>query len=158
MATPTSPKIDFTVFHNIVNGQPRGSEKTYHSVDPANKQPLWDAPVATQEDLDDAVRAARVAFKSWSKTPIQDRSNLLKDFAAALMNYRVDLGQLLTKELRRPNGFYETTIAGHMLQNAAGLTLDEEVVDEVQTNRRLVTRRMPLGVVGAICPWNCRPP
>ncbi|KIW29428.1 uncharacterized protein PV07_05243 [Cladophialophora immunda] len=62
-------EIDFGHFTNIVNDQPRHSERQYRGVDPTNKEALWDVPVASVADVDNAVEAASRAFASWSTLP-----------------------------------------------------------------------------------------
>jgi acyl-CoA reductase-like NAD-dependent aldehyde dehydrogenase len=51
---------------NIINNQLVPTPETRHSINPATSQPLYEVPVARDEDLDTAVTAARKAFKSWS--------------------------------------------------------------------------------------------
>ena len=46
-------------FFNIIDGKARGAKESHQSIDPRTEEPLWDAPLATTQDLDDAVAAAR---------------------------------------------------------------------------------------------------
>ena len=66
-------QVDFVVFNNIVDGQKRGAEKSYYGINPATEERLFDAPVATESDLNDAVDSAQKAFPSWSRTPYEKR-------------------------------------------------------------------------------------
>ncbi|KAJ4152145.1 hypothetical protein NW765_017654 [Fusarium oxysporum] len=56
-------------FIQIINGKSAPTEKTRHGINPANLQEQEGAPVATQDNLDRAVAAAKKAFKTWSTTP-----------------------------------------------------------------------------------------
>ncbi len=59
-------------------------------------------PVATEQDLDDAVKSARKAFPSWSQTPIEKRRELLQKFSDALMSYEEEFTTLLGQENGKP--------------------------------------------------------
>ncbi|KAF5543689.1 aldehyde dehydrogenase (NAD+) [Fusarium phyllophilum] len=60
-------------FVQIIDGQSAPTKETRHGVNPANLQEMAKVPVATQQDLDRAVAAAKKAFKTWSKTPYEER-------------------------------------------------------------------------------------
>ena len=94
--------IDFQSFSNIVDGQPRGGKAKYNGINPATKEKLWDVPVATQQDVEDAVSAARKAFPSWSKTPFEQRAKLLVQFADAFEGYEKEFTDLMTAETGKP--------------------------------------------------------
>lgn len=96
--------IDFTAFSNIVNGEFRGAKIFYNGIDPATKKKLWDVPVATERDLDDAVEAANTAHRSWSRIPINERGRLLQTFSEEFIKYESHFSELLTKENGRPVG------------------------------------------------------
>jgi delta 1-pyrroline-5-carboxylate dehydrogenase len=63
--------LDFETFYNIIDGKQRGSDKIHHGINPATGQELWDVPIASQQDLDDAVAAAKKAFPAWRDTPVK---------------------------------------------------------------------------------------
>jgi delta 1-pyrroline-5-carboxylate dehydrogenase len=91
-------KLDFTTFHNVINGKLVCSSQTRHGINPATKQPNAEVPIATLDDVDHAVAAARAAFKSWSKTTIEKRVAALNAFAAALLGYQDEFARLMTIE------------------------------------------------------------
>jgi delta 1-pyrroline-5-carboxylate dehydrogenase len=68
----------FTSFHNIMTGKPRRSEKASQTVNPATLEKLWVIPVATEQDVEDAVTAAKNAFKTRKNTSFEERVELLK--------------------------------------------------------------------------------
>lgn len=108
LQTPTvmSPSkvnnIDFQSFSNIVDGQPRGGKAKYNGINPATKEKLWDVPIATQQDVEGAVSAARKAFPSWSKTPFEQRAKLLVQFADAYEGYEKEFTDLMVAETGKP--------------------------------------------------------
>jgi acyl-CoA reductase-like NAD-dependent aldehyde dehydrogenase len=86
--------VDFTKFYNIVDGQQRGSEITHIGIDPTTGEALWGVPVATQQDVDDAVRSAKKAFKSWSQTPIETRQELMLKYADLCDEYKTEMHEV----------------------------------------------------------------
>lgn len=94
--------IDFQSFSNIVDGQPRGGKAKYNGINPATKEKLWDVPIATQQDVEDAVSSARKAFPSWSKTPFEQRAKLLVQFADAYEGYEKEFTDLMVAETGKP--------------------------------------------------------
>ncbi|MCJ1419761.1 hypothetical protein MMC32_006117 [Xylographa parallela] len=149
------PTIDWTSFANIINGQPRTSSKTYHSTDPSTLEPLWEAPISTSQDVDDAVSAARAAFPSWSLTPVEIRAKLLVHFGKRAFH---DNGEALTALLQRETG-KPAFVAGIEVANSynhctfhENLRLPEERWEDDE--KVIVTRYVPMGVVAAIIPWN----
>jgi delta 1-pyrroline-5-carboxylate dehydrogenase len=94
--------FSFTSFHNIVAGKQRGSEKTTHTVDPATLENLWEIPIATELDVEDAVTAAKNAFRTWKKTPFEERVELLKVWGDACRPYLKQFGEVIVKENGKP--------------------------------------------------------
>lgn len=92
----------FYSFHNIIDGKPRGAKQTYCGIDPTTGKDLWDAPVASKQDVEDAVAAARKAFKPWGKTPFEERVKVLRKFADAVKPYLDDFTELILKENGKP--------------------------------------------------------
>lgn len=63
---------------------------------------MWDVPVATPTDLDDAVSAAKTAFTTWSALPHDGRSKFVKEFASRLEQHKAEFTQLLYRETGKP--------------------------------------------------------
>ena len=106
--------ISFTTFSNIVNGKPRGSKSQYHGVSPATKEELWPVPVATEQDVEDAVEAAAAAFPAWKDTPFDERCALVGKLSDLFMHYEQGFTELLMAETGKPKRFasqYKPTVA-----------------------------------------------
>lgn len=96
-------KTDFQDnFVQIINGKSTPTKATRHGVNPATLASLAEVPVATQDDLDSAVTAAKAAFKTWSKTPYEDRRSAVLSFADAIDSLRAEFRDLLITEQGKP--------------------------------------------------------
>jgi acyl-CoA reductase-like NAD-dependent aldehyde dehydrogenase len=95
-------RVEFEKFHNIVDGLPRSSSDFHHGINPSDGKALWDVPIATENDLDDAVKAAKKAFKTWSKTKWEDRQQIIKNIAEEFMKYEAEMGKLVMLEGGKP--------------------------------------------------------
>ncbi|WP_043435444.1 aldehyde dehydrogenase family protein, partial [Arthrobacter sp. I3] len=132
-----------------------GSSRTI--LNPATGQPVGEAPVHTVEDLERAVAAAQAAQPAWAALGHDARSASLMKAADAVERSAEELARLLSREqgkpLNGPNARFEVGACAAWLRAAAGTPLDPEtVVDDGETRAELHYR--PIGVVGAIGPWN----
>lgn len=153
--TSGSSKLQFDTFANIINGKLSSTSQTRHGINPATKKPNWEVPVSTEKDLDDAVAAAKTAFKTWSRTTVEERREKLLAYADAVKEYQNEFAKLLTTEQGKPLMF-ATMEAGDgykWLSEMGKLEVPEEVIEDNE-ERKVVTRYTPIGVVGAIVPWN----
>jgi acyl-CoA reductase-like NAD-dependent aldehyde dehydrogenase len=94
--------LDFEKFYNIVDGKQRGSDKIHHGVNPSTGQELWDCPIASEQDLNDAVAAAKKAFPAWRDTGIEKRKELLGKLADSFSQHSDEFTTLLCKESGKP--------------------------------------------------------
>jgi len=113
---------------------------------------------ATTDDLNDAAVAAREAFEVWSRMPMAERCAVLGR-AATLLSARADqLGEELTREEGKPlvEAVAEVRRAADILRFYSGEAQREtgEIYSSVRAGESILTVRSPLGVVGAITPWN----
>ncbi|KAF6824327.1 aldehyde dehydrogenase [Colletotrichum plurivorum] len=155
-AAPNGTKLSFDGgFVQIINGKPSATEKSRHGVNPATLAPKDEVPVATRADLDRAVAAARDAFKTWSKVPYAERRRAVLAYADAVDGFRTQFRDLLIAEQGKPipQADAETDAAIEWMRGMAKIQLPEDVVEESEA-RSVVTRYTPIGVVGAIVPWN----
>ena len=96
------PEISFKTFSNTVNGTPRSARSQYHGVNPATKERLWPVPVATEQDVDDAVVAGHQAFSNWKKVTWKNRQQALVQFSERVAAYEEAFTDLLTVETGKP--------------------------------------------------------
>jgi len=127
---------------------------------PANGEVVDRVPKADAEDTRRAIDAAAVAFPSWSKLPPSKRSDILMSAAHRVKERLNDVAQLLTSEQGKPirDSRIETSRFAENIEIYAGLVkggalAGKHVPLPSQNAQGLVVRR-PIGVVGAIIPWN----
>ena len=94
--------LDFEKFYNIVDGKQRSSDNIHHGINPTSGQELWDVPIASDQDLDDAVAAAKKAFPAWRETPLEKRKELLSNLADLFQQHSDEFTTLLCKESGKP--------------------------------------------------------
>ena len=127
---------------------------TIDVIDSTTEEVMGSIPEGSTKDVDLAVAAARAAFPVWSATPVEKRTELLTQVSQALATRMDDLAHLITREVGMPLmlsqlvqvGLPMTTF-GSMAQVAADFTWEQTV------GNSLIVRE-PIGVVGAITPWN----
>jgi len=144
-----------TQYKNLINGEMVGTANTLDVVNPANEEVIGQVPACGEEELNQAVAAARAAFKTWSKKPIDERRKVVQAIAGVINENSDELFRLLTAEQGKPHAQAQGEIAGaaYMAGSQATLELEDEINED--TEQRLSrTRRVPVGVVGGIVPWN----
>ncbi len=144
-----------TTYANLIDGEMVTTSGTFEVVNPANEQVVGLVPSCGKEELDRAVAAARRAFKSWKKTSAEERQKVVMGISAAIKENADELFRLLTTEQGKPHQQAQQEIYGAAGLAAAqsGLTLDD-VINQDDDTRLSRTRRVPVGVVGGIVPWN----
>ena len=142
-------------YANLIGGEMVTTDATLDVVNPATEQVIAQVPACGKEELDRAVEAARSAFGSWRKTTPDERQKIVLGIAAAIKDNADELFRLLTSEQGKPHAQAQQEIYGAagLAKAQAGLTLDD-VINQDDDTRLSRTRRVPVGVVGGIVPWN----
>ena len=111
-------------------------------------------PAGTEKDIDAAVAAARGALQSWSETEPEKRAEFLEKISAALKARADELARTIAQEVGMPLKMASRIQAGLPIANFANYAkLVKEFSFESRVGNSLVVRE-PVGVVGAITPWN----
>jgi acyl-CoA reductase-like NAD-dependent aldehyde dehydrogenase len=139
----------------LINGRMVAGESTMSVLNPATEAPVAECARASKAQLDEAVAAAKAAFPAWSKTSLDERRKVLVAMADAIQNNVAELARLLTQEQGKPlaDATGEVFGASAFFRYFASLDLPAKVVTD-DASGRIEIRRRPLGVVGAIVPWN----
>ena len=145
---------------NLIGGAWSGADSgaTFDVTNPATGAVIGTVPNSGKEETNRAISAAAKAFITWSCTDLAFRVRLMQDLHDALMDNQEPLAQLLTAEQGKPLFESRGEIAigaayirwfSEEIRRAKG-----EIVPAPTADRRLLVTRHPVGVVGAITPWN----
>ena len=144
-------------FGLIIGGEKVPTSEYMEIRDPGTGEVVGECPVATREDVDRAVDAAREAYKSWSQSSDDERKAAVARIADTIHANMEELAELLTREQGKPlNGMgsrFELHGAEAWARYTGSLDLPVEVLSNDETGR-VELHRKPLGVVGSITPWN----
>jgi acyl-CoA reductase-like NAD-dependent aldehyde dehydrogenase len=154
-AEPTTTIRFDTGYVSTIDGASATSASTAPVYNPATREIVANVPVTTQDELDGAVDAARVALPAWSSTPAEQRQAIVSAIGDRIERHAEDFIRLLTSEQGKPRAGAEWEVYGSIawFRGIAKQSLpDETLVDNDE--RTVVTRPTPVGVVGAIVPWN----
>ncbi len=143
------------LYHNLINGEMIDTGEWLDVINPATEEVIGKVPACGAAELDKAVAAARAAFKTWSRTPIEERRKAVQGIAKIIQDNHEELYRLLTSEQGKPHEQAKGEIMGAAYMAGSQATLElEDVVNEDSDTRLSRTRRVPVGVVGGIVPWN----
>ncbi len=123
-------------------------------VNPVDEQVIGRVPAGTAEDVEAAVRAARAAFPAWAATAPAERAARLAALRDVLVARKDEIAETVTAELGSPLKFSQNVhagtpiaVAGSYAELAATYPFEEKAGNSV-------VHHEPIGVVGAITPWN----
>ncbi|CAG7844855.1 Phenylacetaldehyde dehydrogenase [Pseudoclavibacter triregionum] len=126
-------------------------------INPSTGEVVGKAPVATMDDLDSAIERATAAQKAWGAKTQEERGAILEQVAQAIDDAAEPLAQLLSREqgkpLNGPNARFEVGACSAWLRANAATHLEPEIVVDDETGHAEL-RYEPIGVIGAISPWN----
>ena len=125
--------------------------------DAATSELIGYAPENTTEDLEAVIAKARAAQPAWAALGHAQRSAILMDIAQDIDDHADELAEILTREqgkpLEGPNSRFEVGASASWTRSAATTVLEPETVVDDRGTKAVLTYG-PLGVVGAIGPWN----
>jgi acyl-CoA reductase-like NAD-dependent aldehyde dehydrogenase len=139
----------------LIDGQLVDGDQSMDIINPATGLAFASCPRASVKQLHDAVAAAKSAFPIWSRRPLRERQQALNKIADIIESQVSELSRLLTQEQGKPLNEAVIEIAGTAMffRYFASQDLPPRILEETST-RRVEIHHCPLGVVGAIIPWN----
>ena len=155
MATTTS-----TTFKNFIGGEwvDAASGETFESTSPANGETIGVFPRSGAEDVDRAVAVAKEAFAEWRLVPAPKRGEILFRLARLLEQEKPALTDLMTREMGKvkaeAGGDVQEAIDITYYMAGEGRRLFGHTTPSELRDKWNMSVRQPIGVVGAITPWN----
>lgn len=141
----------------LFNGSWQSSQQTYKVVEVATGQGLGEIGYAAAQDVVDAAHQAKSAQQAWWAVSYQERQAVFERAAALLTEHQADVIEWLVKEsgsLQLKAGF-EVSISIQVLKHCIGLpAADQGTLLPTQNGKLSIAKRVPLGVVGVISPFN----
>src|SRR6266850_2108239 len=144
----------------FIAGESTGSSsgQTYEVINPATGEVVDSAPKGNENDARAAIEAAHAAFQAWSETSAESRAQLILKGVEAVKKELQELSVLLTKEQGKPLGDSQREIEHflHGMSFYAGLAskVRGSYVPLPDPKMYGMVVKHPVGVCGAIVPWN----
>ncbi len=128
---------------------------TYEVIDPATLEPVGDVPLHQPEDVERAIAAAQQATRAWAADR-EARRSALRAAADAITAEAEDLGRILSLEQGKvwAEAVQEFRVAAGLLRHYADLDWDQAKTLSPRDGRQVQVQYAPVGLVGAITPWN----
>ena len=143
---------------SFINGQWLSSDSRFPVINKATGDTLAEVAIAGAAEMELAVQAANSAFASWAATPAITRGQLLRKWHTLMTERSDELAELLTLEQGKPLAEAKGEItygAGYIEWFAEeARRVDGDVLQANNASQRIYVTRQPVGVVGAITPWN----
>ncbi|MEU0931765.1 MULTISPECIES: aldehyde dehydrogenase family protein [unclassified Embleya] len=130
------------------------STETIDVVDPNTEQVVATVPQCTPADVDLAVAAARRAFPGWAATPPAERAALLAKARDLLAERSAEMTEVIIADMGAPAALVERVHLGLPLVVLGSFVKLAAEFEWEQTIGSSLVVREPVGVVGAITPWN----
>jgi acyl-CoA reductase-like NAD-dependent aldehyde dehydrogenase len=131
---------------------------TFESLNPSTGEVIEQFPRSTAADVDRAVEAAKAAWEEWRLVPAPERGNILFRFAQLLERDKPSLSDLMTREMGKvkaeAGGDIQDAIDMSYYMGGEGRRLFGQTTPSELRDKFMMSVRMPVGVVGAITPWN----
>jgi aldehyde dehydrogenase (NAD+) len=147
-------------YQNYVGGEwvDASGGATFESVSPANGESIGTFPKSSAEDVDRAVDAAKAAYEAWRLVPAPKRGEILFRFGQLLAEHKDELADLMAHEMGKvlpeAGGDVQEAIDMSFYMGGEGRRLFGQTTPSELPDKFNMSVRMPIGVVGAITPWN----
>ena len=143
---------------NFIDGEWVSGTRTLAVLNPANSETIATVADGTRQDAERAVEAAHRSFASWKKVTAKERGAILRRWHDLILENAEDLGALMTWEQGKPlaEAIGEIKYGASFIEFFAeeGKRVCGDTIPTISPERRLQTYKQPVGVVGAITPWN----
>jgi glyceraldehyde-3-phosphate dehydrogenase (NADP+) len=146
----------------LINGEWRSSNLRRQVFNPYKSAAVGEVFQATAHDIDDAISAAVAAFQLTRNLSAYDRATVLMEISRAIEERQEEFSRLITEETGKPITFSRAEVqrsvftfltASEEAKRREGVVLPLDVVPDSH-HRTAIVRRFPVGVVGAITPFN----
>jgi aldehyde dehydrogenase (NAD+) len=147
-------------YRNYIGGEwvEAAGGETFESKNPATGETLGIFPKSTEEDVDRAVEAAKGAHERWRLVPAPKRAEILFRVGQAFIEHKDGLTELMVREMGKvraeAGGDVQEAIDMTYYMAGEGRRLFGHTTPSELPDKFMMSTRNPVGVVGAITPWN----
>ena len=147
-------------FKNYIGGEwvDAAGTETFESTNPATGETIGAFPRSTEEDVDRAVEAAKDAYERWRLLPAPKRAEILFRVGQRFIDRKDELTELMVQEMGKvraeAGGDVQEAIDMTFYMAGEGRRLFGQTTPSEMPDKFQMSVRLPVGVVGAITPWN----
>jgi alpha-ketoglutaric semialdehyde dehydrogenase len=147
-------------YRNYIGGEwvDAAGGETFESVNPATGETIGAFPKSSAEEVDRAVAAARDAYERWRLVPAPKRAEILFRVGQRFIDRKDELTELMVEEMGKvraeAGGDVQEAIDMTFYMAGEGRRLFGQTTPSEMPDKFQMSVRMPVGVVGAITPWN----
>jgi acyl-CoA reductase-like NAD-dependent aldehyde dehydrogenase len=128
------------------------------TVSPVDGRVYVERPLATSEEINEALSKARHAFVEWRNTPIAERTSILTRFCDEFESRRDKIAEEITWQMGRPARYAPNEVRGTLERARHMIAIAPQALEDLDVgpreNFRRFVRREPLGVVFTVAAWN----
>ncbi len=152
----------FEIFKNLssINGAwvASTSGKEIEVLNPVDQSVIATIPALEPAQITEAIETAATAFISWKALSVKQRSDILKKWFDLIMQHQDEIAAIMTVEQGKPlkEAKGEVAYAASFIEWFAeeGRRMNGDTIPAPTTDKRIMTKREPVGVCVAITPWN----
>ncbi|MEU4098681.1 aldehyde dehydrogenase family protein [Streptomyces sp. NPDC026673] len=149
------PEVPFPTPSHWIDGRAvQGSGALFSVVNPADESVIASVHEGTAEDVDQAVNAALAAFPAWSSSSPADRIAVMRHLAEEMHMHSEELAATITLEMGAPISFSRQAQTGFPVASTLAAISAAENYEWTEVIENSLVIHEPIGVVGAITPWN----
>ena len=143
-----------------IGGQwtPASGNATFAVLNPATGEDIADVADCGTAETNAAISAAAAAFPSWAKRPGKERAALMRRWYELILDSKDDIAKIMTLECGKPLAESRNEFDGGVESVAwfaeEAKRVDGDVLQSPARDKRYMILRQPVGVVGAVTPWN----
>ncbi len=134
------------------------SSSTFDVHNPATGQVIANVSDCGSSETDTAISAAATAFPAWAARPAKDRAAIMRRWYDLLLSNKDDITKIMTIECGKPLAESRNEFDGGAESVAwfadEARRIDGDVLQTPARDKRFLVLRQPIGVVGAVTPWN----
>lgn len=142
----------------FINGEWKKTSQTIDIINPATGEKVYEVYSGEQSDVAAAIQAATEAFPAWADKAAIERADLLFDIYHAMIEKKEHLAEVITKEMGKPikdaRGEVQSAIDFFRWYAEEARRVYGETIPASTPDKRIMVIKQPIGVVGAITPWN----